>query len=156
LSTLSIAVNQPVPDFTAPATEGDITLSALRGRKVVLYFYPKDNTPGCTTESLQFRDLTPDFLQANAQIVGISRDSLRSHENFRTKLGLPFALISDADEALCALFDVIKPKKLYGKVVRGIERSTFLIDERGILRREWRGVKVPSHAEEVLAAAQAL
>lgn len=149
-------MNQPVPDFTVPATDGDFTLSGLHGRKVVLYFYPKDNTPGCTTESLQFRDLYQQFQQANAQIVGASRDSLRSHENFRTKLGLPFALISDASETLCTLFDVIRQKKLYGKTVRGIERSTFLIDENGILRGEWRGVKVPLHANEVLAAVQAL
>jgi peroxiredoxin Q/BCP len=151
-----IAVDQTVPDFTAPATGGDITLSGLRGKKVVLYFYPKDNTPGCTTEGLQFRDLYPKFQKAGAEIVGVSRDSLRSHENFKAKLELPFPLISDADEALCSLFGVIKMKKMYGKEVRGIERSTFLIDSEGILRREWRGVKVPGHVDETLEAVQAV
>ncbi|MGN6231588.1 MAG: peroxiredoxin [Trinickia sp.] len=153
---MPIAVDQTVPDFTAPATGGDITLSGLRGKKVVLYFYPKDNTPGCTTEGLQFRDLYPKFQKAGAEIVGVSRDSLRSHENFKAKLELPFPLISDADEALCSLFGVIKMKKMYGKEVRGIERSTFLIDSEGILRREWRGVKVPGHVDETLEAVQAV
>ena len=153
---MPIAVDQPVPDFSAPATGGDITLSGLRGKKLVLYFYPKDNTPGCTTEGLQFRDLYPKFQEAGAEIIGVSRDSLRSHENFKAKLELPFPLISDADEALCALFGVIKMKKMYGKEVRGIERSTFLIDAEGVLRREWRGVKVPGHVDETLEAVQAL
>ncbi|PLZ03629.1 peroxiredoxin [Burkholderia sp. WAC0059] len=153
---MPIAVDQAVPDFTAPATGGDFTLSSLAGSAVVLYFYPKDNTPGCTTEGLRFRDLYPKFVKAGAQIVGVSRDSLRSHENFRTKLELPFPLVSDADEAVCALFGVIKMKKMYGKEVRGIERSTFLIDREGVLRREWRGVRVPGHVDEVLEAVQAL
>ncbi len=153
---MPIAVDQPVPDFTAPATDGEFTLSSLRGSKVVLYFYPKDNTPGCTTEGLQFRDLNPKFKKAGAQIVGVSRDSVRSHENFKAKLELPFTLVSDGDEALCTLFDVIKMKKMYGKQVRGIERSTFLIDADGVLRREWRGVRVPGHVDEVLEAVQAL
>jgi len=153
---VSIAVDQAVPDFTAPATGGDFTLSSLKGSKVVLYFYPKDNTPGCTTEALQFRDLHTKFKKAGAQIVGISRDSVRSHDNFKTKLELPFVLVSDADEALCTLFDVIKLKKMYGKQVRGIERSTFLLDASGVLRREWRGIKVPGHVDEVLEAVQAL
>ncbi|HTH74174.1 MAG TPA: peroxiredoxin [Trinickia sp.] len=153
---MPIAVDQAVPDFTAPATGGEITLSGLRGKKVVLYFYPKDNTPGCTTEGLQFRDLYPKFEKAGAEIVGVSRDSLRSHDNFKAKLELPFELISDADEALCALFGVIKMKKMYGKEVRGIERSTFLIDAQGVLRREWRGVKVPGHVDETLEAVQRL
>jgi thioredoxin-dependent peroxiredoxin len=151
-----IAVDQTVPDFTAPATGGDFTLSGARGKKLVLYFYPKDNTPGCTTEGLQFRDLHPKFKKAGAVIVGVSRDSLRSHENFKTKLELPFTLVSDPDETLCTLFDVIKMKKMYGKEVRGIERSTFLIDGAGVLRREWRGIKVPGHVDEVLEAVQAL
>jgi peroxiredoxin Q/BCP len=151
-----IAVDQPVPDFTAAATGGEITLSALRGKKVVLYFYPKDNTPGCTTEGLQFRDLYPKFKKAGAEIVGVSRDSIRSHENFKAKLELPFPLISDADETLCSLFNVIKMKKTYGKEVRGIERSTFLIDAEGVLRRELRGVKVPGHVDEILEAVQAI
>ena len=153
---MPIAVDQPVPDFTAPATGGDFTLSALRGSKVVLYFYPKDNTPGCTTEGLQFRDLYPKFREAGAEIVGVSRDSVRSHDNFKAKLELPFTLVSDADEAICAQFGAIKMKKMYGKEVRGIERSTFLIDANGVLRREWRGVKVPGHVDEILAAVQAL
>lgn len=154
---MPIAVDQPVPDFTAAATGGaDFTLSGLRGKKVVLYFYPKDNTPGCTTEGLQFRDLYPKFKKAGAEIVGVSRDSIRSHENFKAKLELPFPLLSDGDEQLCALFDVIKMKKMYGKEVRGIERSTFLIDADGILRRAWRGVKVPGHVDEILQAVQGL
>lgn len=153
---MPIAVDQPVPDFTAAATGGGFTLSGLRGKKVVLYFYPKDNTPGCTTEGLQFRDLSPKFKKAGAEIVGISRDSLRSHDNFKAKLELPFPLIADTDEALCTLFAVIKMKKMYGKEVRGIERSTFLIDGDGVLRREWRGVKVPGHVDEILEAVQGL
>ncbi|WP_413185823.1 peroxiredoxin [Paraburkholderia sacchari] len=153
---MTIAVDQPVPDFTAPATGGDFTLSSLKGKKVVLYFYPKDNTPGCTREGMEFRDLHPKFKKAGAAIVGVSRDSVRSHENFKTKLELPFTLVSDGDEALCSLFNVIKMKKMYGKEVRGIERSTFLIDASGVLRQEWRGLKVPGHVEEVLEAVQAL
>jgi len=153
---VSVEVDRQVPDFTAPATGGELSLSDLRGRKLVLYFYPKDNTPGCTTESLQFRDLYPAFQKAGAEIVGVSRDSLRSHDNFKAKLELPFALISDADEALCRLFDVIKMKKMYGKEVRGIERSTFLIDAGGVLRQAWRGIKVPGHVDDVLSAVQAL
>lgn len=153
---MSVEVDRQVPDFTAPATCGDFSLSALRGKKLVLYFYPKDNTPGCTTEGLQFRDLYPQFQQAGAEIAGVSRDSLRSHDNFKAKLELPFPLISDADEALCAMFDVIRMKKMYGKEVRGIERSTFLIDAYGVLRQAWRGVKVPGHVDDVLSAVQAL
>ncbi|MXG96396.1 redoxin domain-containing protein, partial [Escherichia coli] len=126
------------------------------GKKLVLYFYPKDNTPGCTTEGLQFRDLYPQFKKAGAEVIGVSRDSLRSHDNFKAKLELPFPLISDADEALCALFDVIKMKKMYGKEVRGIERSTFLLDADGVLRQAWRGIKVPGHVDDVLKAVQAL
>jgi peroxiredoxin Q/BCP len=144
-------IDQAVADFTLPATGGKtLTLSALRGHPVVLYFYPKDSTPGCTTEAQQFRDLHADFEAAGCTVVGVSRDSLKSHENFKQKQGLPFDLVSDADEALCTRFAVIKQKKLYGKEVRGIERSTFVIDGDGKLRREWRGVKVPGHAQEVL------
>ncbi|WP_321865497.1 peroxiredoxin [Paraburkholderia tropica] len=153
---MTIAVDQPVPDFTAPATGGDFTLSSLKGKKVVLYFYPKDNTPGCTREGMEFRDLFAKFKKAGATIVGVSRDSVRSHDNFKARLELPFTLVSDGDEALCSLFGVIKMKKMYGKEVRGIERSTFLIDADGVLRREWRGLKVPGHVEEVLEAVQAL
>jgi peroxiredoxin Q/BCP len=153
-SFVPIAVDQPVPDFTAPSTDGEFTLSSLRGQKVVLFFYPKDNTPGCTTESLSFRDLYDQFKAAGAEVVGISRDSLKSHENFRTKLELPYTLVSDADEKICTLFNVIKMKKMYGKEVRGIERSTFLIDANGVLRREFRGVKVPGHVEAIVDAVQ--
>lgn len=144
-------IDQPVADFTLPATgENRFTLSAQRGKTVILYFYPKDSTPGCTTEAQQFRDLFAEFAATGCTIAGVSRDSLRSHENFRTKQSLPFDLLSDADERLCTQFSVIKQKKLYGKEVRGIERSTFVIDGKGVLRREWRGVKVPGHAQEVL------
>lgn len=153
---MSVEVDRQVPDFTAPATGSEFSLSGIKGKKLVLYFYPKDNTPGCTTEGLQFRDLYPKFKKAGAEIVGVSRDSLRSHENFKAKLELPFPLISDPDETLCALFGVMKLKKMYGKEVRGIERSTFLIDGAGMLRHAWRGVKVPGHVDDVLSAVQAL
>ena len=144
-------IDQPVADFTLPATgDQSFTLSALRGAPVVLYFYPKDSTPGCTTEAQQFRDLHNEFAKLECTLAGVSRDSIKSHENFRAKQELPFALISDAEEMLCHQFGVIKMKKLYGKEVRGIERSTFVIDAAGVLRREWRGVKVPGHAQEVL------
>ena len=144
-------LDTPVSDFELPATgPTPFRLSAQRGKTVVLYFYPKDSTPGCTTEAQQFRDLHADFLAAGCVLAGVSRDSLRSHENFKTKQALPFELISDKDETLCQRFGVIKEKKLYGKLVRGIERSTFVIDAHGILRREWRGIKVPGHAQEVL------
>lgn len=154
---MAVELNQAVPDFSAPATSGQtFTLSAYAGKTVVLYFYPKDNTPGCTTESMNFRDNFDAFGAANALIFGISRDSLKSHENFKAKVGMPFELISDGDEALCHLFDVIKMKKMYGKEVRGIERSTFVIDGKGVLRHAWRGLKVPGHVDDVLAAVQAL
>ena len=140
-----------IPDFTLPATGGHtFTLSAQRGTPLVLYFYPKDSTPGCTTEAQQFRDLYPAFLAAGCSVLGVSRDSLRSHESFKAKQSLPFELLADTDERLCRQFDVIRMKKLYGKEVRGVERSTFVIDRDGVLRREWRGVKVPDHAREVL------
>lgn len=140
-----------VPEFSAPMT-GNKTfrLSDYKGKTIVLYFYPKDNTPGCTTEGIQFRDLYPQFQQANADIFGVSRDSMRSHEGFKSKLELPFELISDPDETLCIMFDVMKMKQMYGKQVRGIERSTFVIDATGKLVKEWRGVKVPGHIDEVL------
>jgi len=139
-----------VKDFEAPSTEGTFRLSDHAGHPVVLYFYPRDNTPGCTTEGQQFRDLYPQFAKIGAIVAGVSRDSLKSHENFRTKMAFPFPLLSDADEALCTQFEVIKMKNMYGKQVRGIERSTFVIDASGKLAREWRGVKVPGHAREVL------
>jgi peroxiredoxin Q/BCP len=145
-----------VTDFTAAATGGDFTLSQHRGKTVVLYFYPKDNTPGCTTEGADFRDRAKAFAKAGAIIAGVSRDSLKSHENFKAKMDFPFALISDHDEALCQQFGVIKMKNMYGKKVRGIERSTFVIDGKGRLAREWRGVKVAGHVDEVLAFVQGM
>lgn len=153
----AVALNQPVPDFTAPAT-GDktISLSDLRGKNLVIYFYPKDSTPGCTTEGQDFRDHFDAFQAANTMIFGVSRDKMRSHENFKAKQSFPFELISDPDEEVCKLFDVIKLKKMYGKEHLGVERSTFLIDKEGVLRQEWRKVKVKGHVEEVLEAAQAL
>jgi len=146
-----------IPNFSLPATGGTpFDLAAQAGKTVVIYFYPKDSTPGCTTQGQNFRDRHDQFAAANAVILGISRDSLKSHENFKTKQAFPFELGSDADEAVCNLFGVIKQKMMYGKQCRGIERSTFVIDDQGVLRREWRGVKVPGHVEEVLAFAQSL
>lgn len=140
-----------VPDFTLPATGGQaFNLNSQRGRPVVIYFYPKDSTPGCTTEGQQFRDLYAEFQALYAVILGISRDSLKSHDNFKAKQSFPFELGSDSDEAVCTLFGVMKLKNMYGKQVRGIERSTFVIDRSGVLRAEWRGVKVPGHAQAVL------
>jgi peroxiredoxin Q/BCP len=142
---------ETVPDFSLPSTGGStFRLAEHRGRKLVLYFYPKDNTPGCTTEGMQFRDLHMDFQKAGCDLYGISRDALKSHENFKAKLHFPFELLADAGERVCKQFGVIKLKNLYGKQVRGIERSTFVIDGEGRLAREWRGVKVPGHAQEVL------
>jgi peroxiredoxin Q/BCP len=149
-------LNKKVTEFTAPATGGAFKLSEHRGRPVILYFYPKDNTPGCTMEGAQFRDLYKKFEKAGALVVGVSRDSLKSHENFKAKMKFPFELISDDDEKLCKQFGVIKMKNMYGRQVRGIERSTFVIDGKGTLVREWRGVKVPGHAEAVLEFVQAL
>ncbi len=153
----TVSLNKVVPDFTLPAT-GDqtIRLKDLRGQNVVLYFYPKDSTPGCTTEGQDFRDQYKAFTKANTVVFGISRDSLRSHENFKSKQNFPFDLLSDSEEEVCKLFDVIKPKNMYGREVIGVERSTFLIDAAGKLRREWRKVKVAGHVDEVLAAAQEL
>lgn len=154
---MAVALDTPVPDFTVTATGGrDVSLAELQGRQVVIYFYPKDNTPGCTTQGQGFRDRHQAFADANTLVFGVSRDSLKTHENFKAKQGFPFELISDKDESLCRLFDVIKPKKLYGKEYLGIDRSTFLIDRQGVLRQQWRGVKVPGHVDAVLAAAQAL
>jgi peroxiredoxin Q/BCP len=138
-------------NFESPATGGKtFRLEDHAGKIVVLYFYPKDSTPGCTTEAMQFRDLYADFVKAGCVIAGVSRDSLRSHENFKARQELPFDLLSDTEEKLCAQFSVIKEKKLYGKPVRGIERSTFVIDRNGAVAREWRGVKAQGHAQEVL------
>ncbi len=143
--------SKAVKDFSLPSTgNGTFRLSDHRGKTLVLYFYPKDNTPGCTVEGENFRDLHKAFRKAGAEVFGISRDSLRSHEGFKERMAFPFELLSDAEEAACAQFGVIKMKNLYGKKVRGIERSTFVIDGEGRLAREWRGVKVPGHAQEVL------
>lgn len=148
-----------IVDFSLSATGSQIfTLSGARGKHLVIYFYPKDNTPGCATEAQQFRDLYAKFQEANCEVVGISRDSMKSHENFKDKFSLPFALLSDADERVCNLFGVIRMKNMYGKQVRGpstvlrtgIERSTFVFDKAGALRHEWRGLKADGHAQEVL------
>ena len=143
-------------DLIAESTGGQFRLSDYTGHPVVVYFYPKDNTPGCTMESQQFRDLHSKFDKLGAIVVGVSRDSLKSHQGFKAKYELPFELLSDTDEKICAQFDVIKMKNMYGKQVRGIERSTFLFDKNGELVREWRKVKVDGHAEEVLEAVKAL
>ena len=146
-----------VKDFSLPSTGGGtFRLSEQRGKKLVLYFYPKDNTPGCTVEGTAFRDRYKEFAKAGAEVVGVSRDSVKSHEGFKAKMKFPFALLSDADERLCAQFGVMKMKNMYGKKVRGIERSTFVIDGEGTLAREWRGVKVPGHVEEVLSFVKTL
>jgi len=150
------ALGLEVPDFTVPATGGDFTLSAHRGHPVVLYFYPRDNTPGCTTQAQQFRDLHAEFVKAGCVVMGISRDSLKSHEGFKRKLGLPFELISDIEGTLCRMFDVVKNKMMYGKKVLGIERSTFLIDANGVLRQEWRATKADGNAAAVLDAVMKL
>ena len=150
-------LGKPVPDFTLPSTGGDpFRLSSVRGAKLVLYFYPRDDTPGCTAEGADFRDRYEAFRRAGCEVRGVSRDSLKSHEAFKEKMKFPFELLSDADEALCRQFGVIKQKSLYGKKVRGIERSTFVIDDTGVLARKWRGVKVPGHVEEVLRFVEAL
>jgi peroxiredoxin Q/BCP len=150
------ALGLTVPDFTVATTGGDFQLAAHRGTAIVLYFYPKDNTPGCTTEAMQFRDLHTEFVNAGAKILGVSRDSLKSHDGFKAKLGLPFELISDSDETVCRLFNVIKTKNMYGKQVLGIERSTFLIDREGRLAQEWRAIKADGHATKVLDVIRAL
>ena len=153
---MTVPIDSKVPDFTAPATGGDFTLSAQRGKTVVLYFYPKDNTPGCTTEGQDFAASDAKFKKANVVVLGVSRDSMKSHEGFKAKMKFPFELISDPDEELCELFGVMKMKNMYGRQVRGVERSTFVIDSSGKLRKEWRGVKVPNHVDQVLAFAQSL
>lgn len=150
-------LDQAIADFVTPAT-GRVTfkLFAARGKSLVIYFYPKDNTPGCTTESQQFRDLYADFKKVDCEVVGISRDSIESHEKFKAKFSLPFPLLADTEETVCEQFGVIKLKNLYGKQVRGIERSTFVLDRDGILRGEWRSVKIDGHAQEVLQFVQSL
>ncbi len=150
-------VGRKVPDFALPATgEQTITCSDLQGKHIVLYFYPKDSTPGCTRQGQDFRDNIRKFSTRNTVILGVSRDSIASHENFKSKHKLPFELLSDTDERLCRLFDVIKEKNMYGKKRLGIERSTFLIDSEGKLQKEWRKVKVKGHVDEVLLAVKAL
>ncbi|MBH9554203.1 peroxiredoxin [Inhella gelatinilytica] len=151
------ALNKALPDIEAQATGGlKFTQHSYAGRFLVLYFYPKDNTPGCTTEAMQFRDHYKEFTQLGAVVVGVSRDNLISHNKFKETLGLPFDLVADTEEKLCHMFGVVKNKIMYGKKVKGIERSTFLIDPRGVLRAEWRGLKVAGHVEEVLEAIKAL
>jgi len=153
----SVVLDQPVADFTAAATSDiEVSLSALKGSNVVIYFYPKDSTPGCTTEGQDFRKLHEEFKALDTVIFGVSRDKIRSHENFKAKQEFPFELITDPEETLCQLFDVIKEKNMYGKKHMGIERSTFLIDKVGVLRQEWRKVKVKGHVEEVFEAVKAL
>lgn len=145
-----LTLDHPVDDFVLPSTGGhEFSLIANAGKNLVIYFYPKDNTPGCTTEGQDFRDNWSAFAEKNCVIVGVSRDSIKSHENFKEKMKFPFELLSDVDEIVCKLFNVIKMKNMYGKQVRGIERSTFVIDTQGILRKEWRGVKIPGHVQEV-------
>ncbi|MEZ5603612.1 MAG: peroxiredoxin [Burkholderiaceae bacterium] len=153
---MSVAIGRKVPDFSAASTGGEVRLSKLKGRKLVLFFYPKDNTPGCTNEAGDFRDLHAAFAEAGALVLGVSRDSLKSHEGFKGKLGLPYELVSDPDEALCEQFGVMKLKTMYGRQVRGIERSTFVIDTVGKLAHEWRGVKVPGHVAEVLEVVRSI
>lgn len=154
---MAVTLDTPVTDFTAEATSGQtVTLSALKGQQVVIYFYPKDSTPGCTTEGLDFRARYPEFQAANTQVFGVSMDSLKKHESFKCKQEFPFELISDPDHALCDLFGVYQLKKNYGKEYMGIVRSTFLIDKDGVLRQEWRNLRVAGHVDAVLAAAQAL
>ena len=151
------ALNKPLPEFEALATSGiKFTPQAYLGHCVVLYFYPKDNTPGCTTEAMQFRDRHKDFIKAGAVVFGVSRDNMASHDKFRQNLELPFELIADTEEKLCHMFGVVKNKIMYGKKVKGIERSTFLVGADGILKQEWRGLKVPGHVDEVLKAVKLL
>ena len=150
-------LNQPAPDFEIAATGGhNFRLSAMKGSPLVLYFYPKDNTPGCTDEGIQFRDLHGEFVKLRCSVFGLSRDTVKSHEGFKAKMSFPFELLADTEENACQAFGVMKMKNMYGKQVRGIERSTFVIDTQGVLRKEWRGVKVPGHAQEVLAFVQTL
>ena len=153
---MTIKLGSVVPDFSAPSTGGDFRLSDARGSPLLIYFYPKDNTSGCTAESKDFASAYPRFAEQGTRIIGVSRDSIQSHLGFKEKLSLPFELVSDPDEHLCKLFGVIKNKTMYGRPVRGIERSTFLLDAQGVLRNEWRGVKIPGHVDETLAAARAL
>ena len=149
--TDTLILDKAVPDFQLPATSGvTFQLSQFLGKNLIIYFYPKDSTPGCTTQGIQFRDAYTDFQNLNTEIFGVSRDSLKSHENFKAKFSFPFELLADTEELACSLFGVMKMKNMYGKQVRGVERSTFVIDKNGTLIKEWRGVKVDGHATEVL------
>ena len=152
-----VTVDQPVENFVLPSTSTEeFSLTKYLGKNIIVYFYPKDDTPGCTTEGQDFRDLWNSFTEKNCVIVGVSRDSLQSHASFKQKMQFPFELLSDADESVCHQFDVLKMKNMYGKQVRGVERSTFVVDAGGILRKEWRGVKVPNHVQEVLESVKCL
>jgi peroxiredoxin Q/BCP len=154
---MAIVVNKPLPEFEANATSGvKVSNVSHLGTPFILYFYPKDNTPGCTTEAMQFRDKYKDFVKAGAIVFGVSRDNMKSHDEFKAKLELQFELIADTEEKMCHMFGVVKNKIMYGKKVKGIERSTFLIGPDGLVKQEWRGLKVPGHVEEVLKAVKAL
>ena len=154
---MAIVLNKPLPEFEANATGGlKVSNTSHMGQILVLYFYPKDNTPGCTTEAMQFRDKHADFKKAGAVVFGVSRDNMASHDKFKANLELPFELIADTEEKLCHMFGVVKNKIMYGKKVKGIERSTFLINAQGVLVQEWRGIKVAGHVDEVLLAVKAL
>ena len=154
---MAIVVNKPLPEFEALATGGvSVSNTSHVGQTLVLYFYPKDNTPGCTTEAMQFRDMHKEFVKAGATVFGVSRDNMASHDAFKAKLELPFELIADTEEKMCHMFGVVKNKIMYGKKVKGISRSTFLVGPDGVLRKEWRGVKVENHVAEVLKAVKAL
>jgi len=154
---MAVVVNKTLPEFEAQSTGGvKVSNVSHQGQIVVLYFYPKDNTPGCTTEAMQFRDKYADFVKAGAAVFGVSRDNMKSHDDFKAKLELPFELIADTEEKMCHMFGVVKNKIMYGKKVKGIERSTFLISPEGILEQEWRGLKVPGHVEDVLKAVKAM
>jgi peroxiredoxin Q/BCP len=154
---MAVVINKPLPEFEANATGGvKVSNASHLGKSLVLYFYPKDNTPGCTTEAMQFRDKYKDFVRAGAVVFGVSRDNMKSHEDFKGRLELSFELIADTEEKMCHMFGVVKNKIMYGKKVKGIERSTFLLNAAGILVQEWRGLKVPGHVEEVLKAVKVL
>ena len=154
---MTVKIGEAIPQCDIPATSGLVfSPSSCLGKNLVLYFYPKDATPGCTIEAGNFRDQIESFTKANTVVIGVSRDTLKSHESFKTKYELPFELISDTDETLCQFFDVIKLKNMYGKQVRGVDRSTFIFDSKGILRHEWRSLKVAGHVEEVLRTALAM
>ena len=153
----TVQLDRKVPDFSLPATGGGTwKLSGNSGRRLVVYFYPRDNTTGCTAEGIAFRDLYPQFRKARSDVVGVSPDTVASHEKFKAKFEFPFELLADVEQKVCRLFDVIREKSMYGRKFMGVERSTFLLDDKGLLRHEWRRVKVPGHAEAVLEAARGL